>query len=1298
MKNLTQKIFLIIMLIVLVVFGVEIYSEFMVNHTYYNTMFASWENWKTVVAAIIAAGVPVLYLIINKSFSLKKFIIYLVSGLLLFSLLHIRIKDGLVGSGFIIYIINNLLLFVLGAYFIVGTLALGKFISKLIIKFKENRIQELFLNFGLGLGIILLLTQLLMGFGLFHPVVVRVIFLGLSGIIWLMRYELKEDKNIISNLLSGFKLENLKKNRWQWIMLVLVIFSIIYYFYGFQLSFIPYSTAWDANHEYLYVPKVIAENFGIIRGNVGTAGAMPFLRHSFIAFWFSIGKIFTGSWLSPDTVAVSMNFLSGPFVLFFGLALINEAIEYFGEKLKLSQLTKSLSFGTGWMTLLLWLTSGMGAFLVFVDNKTDLGVMALTILAILSGFIFIRYISENKSKKIFDKESLKYLILSGFFFALASMSKPSAFIDVVVFGVLLVLLWINSLVGIGVGTIALGMMGILQPVNAADFMGVAMGKLVVIIGAIITLIGLAQIFIRNTKQELFSKRKLFSYIVVWGISLLASLLIFKGPRLLYKQVLAKDAGIKNFVEGLFLANNNGKEDKNIELKNKILLATNDFESLEAQNETDREILLRSDNINKEGSMEQCLNTKFTKEELEEGKKEAVVGNEDVGRYVGYGWKEFTDKRALSYGLLRLIYPKNNTCYGANSSARFLCKNKDYINAGNIEKLEEILKSGKIKVGSPAEELITKTLEEYKENPDSLRTNIVNLKQYYENHSIYTQKGKINVPSLSYGLLRLIYPKNNTCYGANSSARFLCKNKDYINAGNIEKLEEILKSGKIKVGSPAEELITKTLEEYKENPDSLRTNIVNLKQYYENHSIYTQKGKINVPYRYIIPGNITFNRSLQNLSSYYTDIGFIWMFIFIFTAFGLIYSIIRKNQKLFALSFATVVGWAIWRVIGGAILWYGIGLIMRTILVLSMFIQDLINKDNDEGHKLLLVLTLGALGLWMLVQMFFNLIRISSQGASGPFLWFKQSVGKVTEVTDDLRIEEKVKIGYSQKDVFDLQFPHYNKFIEYTKDRDDKDGVLIAGTYLQYFLDNQRNLKSDGGLAWFWEQGSDENTCKMYQRIKSENIKYLVIDPNIATVVMGEGNESLFHRFFAKTDPISGKVIEKGSMLMLAQLVDQGYGKLFYSNNLGAKYGFGLSDEELTPFVGTKSKDELNYLRAQLAAARFLPNSNELVNMIAQIFNSRVSNGKAVGDIADVYGKTIDEAKIINTMNVFLSNPESVSVMVSTLTQDERFVLIQYINLYSSLRQNNIQQYQEMINNIMMASLAGGSQLIIVELR
>jgi 4-amino-4-deoxy-L-arabinose transferase-like glycosyltransferase len=76
--------------------------------------------------------------------------------------------------------------------------------------------------------------------------------------------------------------------------------------------------------------------------------------------------------------------------------------------------------------------------------------MALTLLAMLSGFVFIRYISENitskSTTKLLDKESLKYLISSGFFFALASMAKPTAFIDVVVFAVLLLALRINSFV------------------------------------------------------------------------------------------------------------------------------------------------------------------------------------------------------------------------------------------------------------------------------------------------------------------------------------------------------------------------------------------------------------------------------------------------------------------------------------------------------------------------------------------------------------------------------------------------------------------------------------------------------------------------------------------------------------------------------------------------------------------------------------------------------------------------------------------------------------------------------------
>jgi len=1166
-------------------------------------MFWSWQNWKLIIWALLSVALPVLYLVMHQKFSLKKFFVYLWSWLLLFSLIHMWVKSGFVWSWFIVYIINNIILFALWSYFIVWLLAFGTRLSKLIIKFKEHRIQEMFLKFGLGLWVLLLLVQILMWFGLFHPVLIRILFLGLGWLVWYMRDDMKQNWEIIWDILWSLKLSNLNKNRWQWLLIILFVFSVMYYFYGFQLSFIPYSTAWDANHAYMYIPKVIADNFWLIRGNVGAANSMPFLWHSFIAFWFSIGSIFSGSWLSPDTIAVSMNFLSGPLVLLFGLTLIHETIQYFSEKLKLSNITKTITFSTGWMTLLLWLTSGMWAFLVFIDNKTDLGVMALTILAILSGLIFIRYIAEHTTKKLVDKESLKYLIISWFMFALASMAKPTAFIDIVVFAILLFALRINSFAGLGLWVIALGMMWILQPANAADFMWPTMGKWIVIIWLIIAIIWVAQIFIKNTKQQLFSKKRFLTYILIWWLALVWSLLVFKWPWMAYKQIISNDFGVSNFAKGLFLSVSSEEWKDKSSLDNKVLLATaivddNDLEALKRQNEIDKKII-SFDSAQDDISVEQCLNTSFTQEELEEGKREAIKWNEDVGRYVWYGWKTFTDKRFLSYNLLRLFYPKNDTCYGANSSAKVLCNHKDFVNVWDLQKLEEI---------------------------------------------------------------------------------------------------EAL--WKLKEWSEAQKLLQKTLSEYKENPSSLRTNIVNLKQYYEDHTIYTEKWKINVPYRYIVPLNITFNWSLQNLSSYYTDIGFIWMFVFVFTVFGFIYSIIKKDQKLFSLSFATVAGWAVWRVIGGAILWYGIGLIMRTILVLSMFIQDLISnkkQDKDETHNLLVALTLGILWLWMIVQIFFNFIRISSQWASWPFLWFKQSVWNITQVTDDLKVQEEVKIWYSQKDVFDLQFPHYNKFIEYTQNRDDSDWVLIAGTYLQYFLHNQKNIKFDGMLSWFWEQWSDSNACKMYHRLKNQNLKYLVIDPNIATVVMWEGNESLFHRFFANIDPVSKKVVEKGSMLMLSQLVDEWYSQLFYSNNLWAKYGFSLSDEELISIVGEKTKDELLYIRSKLAAARFMEDSNELVNTIAQILNSRVNNGKAIWDIADIYGKIIDEAKVINTMNVYISNPNNVWAMVATLTQDERFVFIQYLNLYSVLQQKNTQQYQEMINNIMMTSLAGGSQLIVFEL-
>jgi hypothetical protein len=128
-----------------------------------------------------------------------------------------------------------------------------------------------------------------------------------------------------------------------------------------------------------------------------------------------------------------------------------------------------------------------------------------------------------------------------------------------------------------------------------------------------------------------------------------------------------------------------------------------------------------------------------------------------------------------------------------------------------------------------------------------------------------------------------------------------------------------------------------------------------------------------------------------------------------------------------------------------------------------------------------------------------------------------------------------------------------------------------------------------------------------------------------------------------------------------------------------------------------SKEDLIYLRAQLAAARYMDNANELINWIWYIFNNRVWNWDVIQDIADVYWKQIELWKVINTMNVYLTNPKSVSQMVSTLTQQERVILFQFINLYNLAQSTDQSQYQSFVNNIFSNSIAWWSQLIVVEL-
>ena len=92
--------------------------------------------------------------------------------------------------------------------------------------------------------------------------------------------------------------------------------------------------------------------------------------------------------------------------------------------------------------------------------------------------------------------------------------------------------------------------------------------------------------------------------------------------------------------------------------------------------------------------------------------------------------------------------------------------------------------------------------------------------------------------------------------------------------------------------------------------------------------------------------------------------------------------------------------------------------------------------------------------------------------------------------------------------------------------------------------------------------------------------------------------------------------------------------------------------------------------------------------------------QAIWDIADVYWKIIDEAKL-KTIVTKLSNnwtltAEAIKKEVTPLTQDERLILAQYLGINNLYKAAN-PQYQEVVNGIMTQSLASSSQVMIFKL-
>ena len=1250
---------------------------YLAEHTYYFSMISSGSNRWIIISGLVCALLPILYLF-GWKVNIKKLIIAFVIWAGIFWLIHSNIKWDPIWFWHIIIIFNTVLLVCLWLYLILWFSALWSWIERKFIKFKQLRWQEIFLTFGIWLCSFIVIVQILLWIGLLYWLVSWLLFLWLGFMIRYERKQLKKWWEIIWDILREFKVWLFswewnfnKKDFWKssrlwyiWLWLLLV-FSVAYLYMWIQNAFTPYSTAWDANHEYMYIPKILAENAWIYRWNT-VAGNMPWIWHQFLTFIFSL----TGctNWrfgLSSDNIAISMNNISASLVLIFWIAIVFQVFSLINENKKnkneeeikaelkkWNQITsKELSnwnwFVMWWTILLLWLTCWMWAFLVIVDNKTDLWVMAISLLALLAGLIFL----QNRKSSDDKKELLKYVLIAWLFFGFAALAKITAFVDLVLFGLLLVCLRFWSLTSLGLWIMVMWFVRKFNILTSSVMLTDENATWFIIVWLIIAVIWLIIHLLKHSNRKEFSK-DIIHLLILWTWFIIP-LILFKLPRSTISQIKSDNYSFTNSLRSVFLGFNTNENKADY----KKLLAQNIEEEVLTSNEvsdSDTSISIETQNIidnsaiswRNDQTFDKCSDI-YSNEELNEWLQElnGWWWWEDLWRYIWYGWKEFKSYNSLTLpeewsSLFKSLWPKSNSCEWLSDNENTICEK-----------------------------------------------------------------------NLSYGLLKLIRPTSETCYGFSHDAKVLCNNAAVIDSFKIDDLRAIYENGINNEDWEAGQLLKAAIDAYDKakaewkiwfgtsNSAIFHDEIVNLRQYYQSHSISSTQDSIYIPYRYLVPLNISFNWSLQNLSSYYTDIGFIWVIIFAFLIIALPYAIFKKDKILLSVSLTTLIWWAIWWIIWSSILWYGTVLISRTMITLAIFWDRLLSKDKLKFLPWILIVL-----VWIIfwIQILFNFLRIASQWANSVFVWYKWNIGNQQIFDDNLSAFNerwdsliKKKYWYWWKNIFDLQFPQYNPIIHALADRDNNDWVIIAWTYIQYFLWNQWNIKSDGMLWTFWKNSSDWDLCKTYRRLKKDNTRYLIIDPNIWTVTMWEGNETLFYRFFGKLDSTKSKIEMDGTITTLVRLYKAGYLKLLSTNNLWAKYAFTVDDDMINSVFGWNlTSEELILARSKMAVLQYFDDANSIFSSIATIFLTRVMNDPYswIDDIANIYWLEIDTDKVANVAIDYI-NWNISNWFAKDLTQDERTVLYWYLNSYQAGKSKDTSQVQKLLLN----SVTGSSQIIALEL-
>ena len=1012
---------------------------------------------------------------------------------------------------------------------------LGYWLYTRIFKWWNSNKNLLLKSWIIGFLILLIFWILYPILWLFlDPIVSRLLVVLMCFYYFFERKNIIHFKNTYIN--KHYTFDQKKQN----IVFLLCVLSIVYIMYIFHNWYIPYPTARDANHAYLFYPKMWAFNAWIFRDNAQMA-VTPHIWYGYITYWFSLFTYTDGLWyMSMDTIAIIMNAMSGFYVLIFWLWLISEVISLWAKYIhyNVREDSRSVWFLIWRWLLLAWLTSGMWAFLVIVDNKTDLGVLSLIILALYSWFIFLNnaYSDNNdKSKGIetqdkniaFERSWLqnstkKILILSWFFFAMAGLAKPTALFDAINFYSLLrwLILWIWW--SLAIWLIILFIMSLISFRAINDYISTTFWY---VFGAWWVL-GLLFDFVRTTRRKLMT---LLSTSFFRCIPFLLTLIVIKWLYLVPTYIHQNIPFVPiPFVERLFFSGINSP-------------SWNLYASI--------------DNINASECSLANLGVSDIKDLYANLKNVPWWSEyqEDVWRYIWYGWKW---------------------------------------------------------------------------NPSDQKKNIL--------------------PSIDPWWWFLF---SEGCFAIPWHK------------------EDARKCNDVFEWDPA--LV----------PLSVQSNTINV-------VVNTAWAKeIYLPYKYLVLANATFNWSLQNSGSYYTDIWFIRLILICLLPLSLIISLVRKNYIWAWLSLVTITGWILRWFVAWGIIWYGIWIIVRTILSTVVFIQSLTpnkleNIDEDKNNTWYRIF-ISIVSIFIVVQLLLNFLRIADMSNTKFLSSYRMHTSEFQSIWDNGMPITKKTSWFDMSDSVDVQFAHYKTFLESMNTRNDWDGARIAGTYSRYFVENQDNIIYDQFLTWMRRMSSDNNLCSTYLRLKDNNMKYLALDPNIGTVVQWAWNSSLFDRFFGKT--VSWEIDQYWWLSLFVDLVSSWYANLLSTNNIAVKYAFSWD-----PLIES-STDLLH--KYKLAAARyFIQNDQTVANTLFSIAEKRIENNLFLWDYADMFWKEIRVELLIDHVEKWIT-PD----ILTSLTEDEKLIISQFLQLKSAYT-TNPDAAKRRLSDLIRNSISNPNQIIILELK